>query len=152
MLPLAHIGFAMLLSSILYLPLAASVFGALIPDIIDKAFFALGFGLCGRFIAHTVFFGPLIALTAFAATKRKDVALAVLLGSYLHLLMDVKTFVPWFYPVVNYNFSCPPTVIKPDLIDMAFEFAGALLIPITLALKPRLKDISQVVRKRKPSS
>jgi len=140
MLPLAHIGITIFLVSIVFLPITAALVGALAPDVVDKLLLVSGLAPCGRFFSHSIFFGPILAVVAYLLTRRKDVALAVLLGCYLHLLMDTRYFLPWFYPLVQYDFYCPAgIVIRPDLIDMCFESIGAVLIPVTLALKPKIK-------------
>jgi membrane-bound metal-dependent hydrolase YbcI (DUF457 family) len=147
MLPLAHMGIALMFASLLGLPFLGALIGGLAPDIVDKPLFALGLIPCGRFFAHSIFFGPIIAGVAFLITRRRDVALAVLLGVYVHLLLDARYFLPWFYPIVEYSFYCPPTTVSPDLVALAFEGIGVLLIPIVLVLKPRIKYLESLIRK-----
>jgi hypothetical protein len=149
MLPLAHMGITLIFASLLGMPLFAALVGGLAPDVVDKIFFAIGLSPCGRFFAHSIFFGPIIAGIAFLLTKRRDVALAILFGSYIHLLLDARYFLPWFYPLVEYNFYCPPTTVSPDLVDLLFEGIGVLLIPITIVLKPRIKYLESLIRKWK---
>ena len=139
MLPLAHIGISILLASLLYIPVAGALIGSLAPDIVDKTLFVLGISPCSRFFAHSIFFGPLLASAVFIATRRKDIAIAVLFGSYVHLLEDAMNFLPLLYPLMKYNFYCPPLTVEPSMVDIAIECFGALLIPVTLALTPRIE-------------
>jgi len=150
MLPLAHIGIVLFVASLLYLPLIAAMVGGILPDIVDKTLFITGLAPCGRFFAHSIFFGPIIAGISFLITRRKDLSLALLLGCYIHLILDMRYFLPWFYPLVQYTFYCPPIEIRPDLIAVVFEGIGVLLIPITFVLKPKIKHLKKLlIRKRK---
>lgn len=154
MLPLAHIGISMLLASLLYIPVAGALIGSIAPDAVDKILFVIGVSPCSRFFAHSIFFGPLLAAAVFLVTRRKDMAIAVLFGSYVHLLEDAVNFLPLFYPMVKYDFYCPPLTVEPSIVDIILEGIGALLIPVTLALTPRIayfKRIAAFLKKSKQS-
>lgn len=140
MLPLGHIGITVFLASLLHIPTIPVLVGSIAPDIVDKILFIFKIAPCGRFFAHSVFFGPILAVITMIVTHRKSTGIAVLFGCYMHLLEDVRQFLPWFFPLVQYTFYCPPfLILRPDLIDMIFESIGALSIPIVFALKPKLK-------------
>lgn len=129
MYPLAHIAIPAIIAFLFFLPALYAAIGGLLPDIFDKAIYALGLSPCGRFFGHTLFFGPLLALITFALTKNKKFAGAIWLGTYVHLLQDIPDgFVPWFYPVVNYNFVCPPLAFQPTAFGIAWEVIGLILI------------------------
>jgi len=113
MLALFHLGITALVAVIIGLPIFSSMIGALLPDIVDKGLFFLGVAPYGRFFAHSIFFGPLIALIIFMLTRKSYLALSILFGCYLHLLVDITYFVPLFYPLVGYNF--PSNKFEMDL-------------------------------------
>jgi len=104
MLTLFHLGITAFMAILVGLPIFSSMLGAILPDIIDKVLFFLGIAPYGRFFAHSIFFGPLIAIIVFLLTRKKYLALSILFGCYLHLLVDITYFLPMFYPVVKYEF------------------------------------------------
>jgi len=138
MLPLAHIGMTAFLSTLVYLPASFAVIGALLPDIVDKLLFLPGLSACGRFIGHSLFFGPILSLLAYGLTRKKEVALAVLFGSYLHLVQDIRDFMPLFYPIVKYQFECVPTTIKTGLFEIITESLGITLLSIKILFNSKL--------------
>jgi len=138
MYPLGHIGITIFLSTLLYLPASFAFIGVLLPDVIDKFLFAGGFVPCGVFISHTVFFGPIISLLAFLVTKRKDIAFALLFGSFAHLLEDANHFVPWFYPIINYPFNCGQLSFTITPFVILTEASGVALLIVTVAFNSKL--------------
>lgn len=139
MYPLGHVGIALILSAFLSLPAAAFVLGVLLPDIVDKGLSLIGFIDCGRFVAHNVFFGFGAGLIAFAATRNKSVAIAITLGAMLHLAQDSAHFVPYFYPLISYDFSsCGPIEIQPGTFELVMEGVGAVLIVVWWKFRAKL--------------
>lgn len=101
--PIGHIGISLAVAYLLRLNLAVTVFCGILPDLVDKPLAAL-LGLTeGRYVGHTLLFIFLIAV-AFFLWKR-TYGVAALVGGMSHLLLDLKGFVPWFYPFVNYQFE-----------------------------------------------
>lgn len=138
MYPLGHIGIALFLSTLFYLPALFAILGVILPDAIDKIFFTFGFLPCGRYLGHNLFFAPILALITFALTKKKNFALAILFGTYLHLLQDAREFIPWFYPLVNYPFDCVPFEVHIGLFEIITESIGASLLIITVFFKTKV--------------
>lgn len=136
MLLFGHIGISVFLGSLLYLsPLIVGA-SAILPDIIDKGLVLLGLSQYSRLFAHNLFFGPLASLVVYAVTRRKDFALAVLLGTYLHLVEDMKDLVPWLWPLATYDFA-PVTGIKITLglFEIIAETIGLTLLTFTFIFK-----------------
>lgn len=138
MLLLGHIGIAIFLSTLFYLPPLFALVGVLLPDIVDKLLFIPGVTICGRFFGHTIFFGPLVGFLTYIVTRRKNLALAVLFGSYIHLLQDVGRFAPWFYPIINYQFECEPTRISVGFFEIVTESLGVSLIVVKIFFNSKL--------------
>lgn len=136
MLFLGHIGINAFLASMIFLPVLAFVIGGELPDVVDKGLFVLGneFNLfvypCSRLIAHTFYFPIMAGLVAFLITRDKKIALAVGLGSAMHLVEDLHDFIPFFYPFVKYDFASlcgdhikvvfDQYIITTELIGVAF--------------------------------
>lgn len=146
MYPLGHIGIALLISTLLYLPAVFVIAGVLLPDIVDKALLVSGFTVCGRFFGHTIFFGPIVSLITYIVTRRKDLALAVLFGSYMHLLQDIGRFIPWFYPIVDYQFVCPKVAI--GAFEIITESLGLSFIIVKIFFNSKLLYYRDRIRKR----
>jgi hypothetical protein len=139
MYPLAHIGTALILASLLYLPAAGLVVGVLLPDIVDKGFSLIGILDCGRSFGHNIFFGLGVGAVAFIATRNKGLAIALTLGAMLHLVEDSNHFVPYLYPLVNYDFeSCGPVEFQPGTFEIVMEGVGIVLIVIWWKFKSKL--------------
>lgn len=139
MYPLGHIGTALILASLLYLPAAALVIGVLLPDIFDKGLALIGVLECGRSLGHNVFFGLGAGIVAFAVTRNKNVAIAMTLGIMLHLLEDSVHFVPYFYPLVSYDFeSCGPVQFQPGTFEITMEAVGMVLIVVWWKFRSKL--------------
>ena len=133
-----HLGITIFLGMMLFLPILYVGIGALLPDIVDKLFFNLHLLPCGRSLAHNIFFGPVVAGVVYLITRRKDVSFAILFGSYLHLVEDATNFIPWFYPVVNYAFSCGPTTLHLGRFELVAEVVGLSLLILILFYKSKV--------------
>lgn len=148
MLPLAHIGITVLISTFLYLPAFSVAIGALAPDILDKFLFYFGISICGRFIGHSVFFGPILSLLAYGLTRKREIALAVLFGAYLHLLIDARDFIPLFYPIAEYQFECVPTTVKVGAFEIITESLGATFLSIKVLFNSKLEYLRDKLWKK----
>ncbi len=139
MYPLGHLGIALIIASVFYIPVAAFVVGVFLPDIVDKGLAILGIVECGRSVAHNVFFAIGAGAVALAATRKKSIALAILLGVLLHLAQDSTHFVPYLYPLVQYDFSdCGPVAFQPSPFEIAMEAVGLALIVVWWKFKSKL--------------
>ncbi|MBI2084247.1 MAG: metal-dependent hydrolase [Candidatus Aenigmarchaeota archaeon] len=132
MLILGHAGITALVASMLFLPALAAIFGALLPDIIDKGLFLIGWFPCTRFLAHTIFFFPIAGLATYAITRNKKVAVAVSLGVIFHLIEDLNSDIPLFYPFKQYSFidTCAFGIQLTPYIVISEIIGGLLLIYI----------------------
>lgn len=147
MYPLGHVGTALILASFLSLPAAAFVLGVLLPDILDKGLVFLGLVECGRSYGHTLLFAAAAGFVALAATRKKEIALAVLLGCLLHLAEDVAGEVPVLYPFVPYDFyACGVYVPQPGGLDILFEFLGAGLIIVWWKWKGKIVYLGRRIK------
>lgn len=135
MLILAHLGVASLIAVLIGLPISFAMIGAVLPDIVDKGLFFIGIIPYGRFISHTIFFGPMVALITFAITRRKYLALSILIGCYLHLLLDVGYFLPLFYPLVKYEFPAESFVLDSWWVITITEGLGAVILYSSVKFK-----------------
>lgn len=138
MLPLGHVGITAFLSTLVYLPALFAAIGALVPDIVDKLLFLSGISACGKFIGYSIFFGPVLSLLVYGLTRKKKIALAILFGSYLHLFEDMGNFIPFFYPIVKYQFECVPTMIKIGLFEIITESLGITFLSIKILFNSKL--------------
>ena len=123
-----HVGVILFLSFMLFLPVTFAFIGAILPDVIDKSLYLLGFAPSGRYIAHTLFFVVIAGLVTYFIIRKKSVALALSLGLLLHLFGDATYFVPWFYPFINYNFKAYPIELKWDPFLVSSEIVGLVLL------------------------
>ncbi len=150
MYPLGHIGTALIIASVFYIPVAAFVVGVLLPDIFDKGLTILGFLECGRSAGHNVFFALAAGAIALAVTRKKSVALAIFLGVILHLVEDSTHFVPYFYPLVAYDFSeCGPVEFQPGTFEIAMEVVGIALITLWWKFRAKLFYLRERILKMK---
>lgn len=125
MLFFGHIGITTFIGRFLFLSFWIVAFSAFLPDIVDKGLFVSGMSQYTRLVAHNLFFGPIVSVLALALTKRKEVAIAVLFGTYMHLIEDMRHPLPLLWPFVSYD--APPLKelkIAPDLFDIALEGIG----------------------------
>jgi hypothetical protein len=133
--PVIHVGVSATLALVFRLNPVVAVFCGILPDLVDKPLAAFGIG-GGRYIGHTLLFVAVI-VTAFFLWRRKY-GLAALTGLTSHLLLDLNTLVPWFYPFKSYNFSNT----KFDLVGwlksyLTFSESGwELIIVVVAALAP----------------
>jgi hypothetical protein len=130
--PVIHIGVSAVLALVFRLNLAVAIFCGILPDIVDKPLAAMGIG-GGRYIGHTLLFAVVVS-AAFFFWKKKY-GLAAVIGLVSHLLLDLNTLVPWFYPFKSYNFSNA----KLNLIDwlksyLTFSESGRELIIVAVAV------------------
>ena len=137
MLLLGHIGVTAFVAGLGYLSIFGAIIGALLPDIIDKGFFVLGYAPCSRFIAHSIFFFPVAGLVAYIITRNKKFAIAIALGAFLHLLLDMHDAVPFLYPLKNYAFfdTCKQIQISFTPYIIVTEVVGGLLLIFMGAFK-----------------
>ena len=146
-----HIGITLFLATTFSLPLLFVLIGVLLPDIVDKSLFFTNTAPCPRFIGHTLLFTLIVSLPTYLITRRISCVIGLIFGSYLHLLEDVyEHMVPWFYPLIKYEFICPPTyeiVFTPYII--VTEIIGFTLLLTTIRFKSRLKGLFLNLRKTK---
>lgn len=148
MYPLGHIGIALLLAVLFSMPAAFVVIGVLLPDIVDKLFFTTGFLPCGRSLGHNLIFGPIIGLVTLAVTRNVKFALAIFFGAYLHLIGDLRDFIPWFYPFVEYEFDCGPVEFVLDEFLISMEIVGLALIILVLKYRSKIILIREKILRK----
>ncbi len=100
--PVGHIGISLALAIVLRLNPVVTVFCGVLPDLVDKPLAAMDIG-DGRYVAHTLLFVLLVS-AAFALWKWK-LGLAALVGGMSHLVLDMNSQVPWFFPFKDYTFD-----------------------------------------------
>jgi len=140
MILFGHIGISVFLGSFLSLSLFSVIAGALIPDLIDKTLYLLGLTNTGRFIAHTLFLGILIALIVHIIFRKKLISISILSGYLLHLLEDATMFVPWLYPFVNYDFSAYSLGPVFTPFNIASEIVGIIMLVYVIRTNSHFKD------------
>ena len=147
MLLLGHIGFTAFASSMLYLSILGGVLGVLLPDIVDKGLFTLGYAPCSRFIAHSIFFFPVAGLVAYIITRNKKFALAVALGALLHLVQDMHDDVPFLYPLKNYEFfdSCGQIKIVFSSFAIVTEVIGGMTLILMSLFNSQLGKLRKFI-------
>jgi hypothetical protein len=93
--------------------LVVLLMASLFPDILDKTIgYILKLMPNGRHYAHNLF--SLAGLSLLAALMGgKTVGYAWFAGYLGHLLVDSITFVPWFFPLKQYQFSQGRLTLKP---------------------------------------
>jgi len=128
--PVIHIGVPAALAFIFRLNPVVTIFCAILPDLVDKPLAALGIG-GGRYIAHTVLFAVTVAAIFFLWNRKYG--LAAITGLMSHLLLDLNSLVPWFYPFVDYNFPGGRFSFSDWLKDyVTFSKVGYELIIVVL--------------------
>ena len=119
MFPLFHLAVPLFISEIPYIRKKfminrfALLFGALIPDIIDKLLYFLGIGP-GRYICHSLLFlfGSSLIIFLFTLVVKNlklieidknsyTVTFSYLLGISIHFILDLPK-IPLFYPFISY--------------------------------------------------
>lgn len=149
MLFLGHIGITAFVSSMVYLSALGGILGALLPDVIDKGLFTLGYAPCSRFIAHSIFFFPVAGVIAYIITRNKKFALAVALGALLHLLQDMHDDVPFLYPLKDYAFfaTCGQIKIIFSQYIIITEIMGGVLTLFVFGFSKRFLEFRRTVWK-----
>jgi hypothetical protein len=112
---------------------------SLFPDLVDKS---LGYVFHvmpnGRHYAHNIF--SLIGLSlAVTLVWGKAVGFAWFVGYLGHLLVDSKSWVPWFFPVQKYRFYRGRLSFKPIQLIKESIFLAAVLIIHSLS-RPQFLD------------
>lgn len=132
MLFFGHIGISAFIAMMAFLPVLPVVIGVLLPDIIDKGLLVVFNTECGRLWAHTIYFPIIVGLIALLITRNKKWAISIGLGASLHLVEDLHDFIPFFHPLVNYDFAslCAPyikVVFDPYIISTELIGIGLLI-------------------------
>ena len=132
MLFFGHIGISAFIAMMAFLPVLPVVIGVELPDIIDKGLLEVFHTDCGRLWAHTIYFPIIAGLVTLLVTRNKKWAIAVALGSSLHLIEDLHDFIPFFHPFVKYDFAtiCAPyikVVFDPYIITTEIIGIGLLI-------------------------
>lgn len=149
MIFLGHVGITLFFATLLSLAILFALLGAVLPDFFDKILFVLGVIPCGRYFGHSIFFAPFVGLVTYAATKRKDFTIAIVFGSYFHLLQDAQYFLPLFIPFMNYNFDCKmPLSGGVEPLTVFFEILGLLLIIIVMLYRSKLMQIGNEIKSK----
>jgi hypothetical protein len=122
---------------------------AIFPDLIDKvAHYGFGLSRSGRLWGHTLLAAFLTTFLVLVLFGRRN-AVSWGLGYMSHLICDMESLVPWFYPWVAYEFpeaeafnvTLRMGLTRPSLI---LEFA--LLIWAAVALRPQLHREAQRIQ------
>jgi len=143
MLFFGHIGIAIFLGTFLYLsPLIVGI-SAVLPDLVDKGLLLFGLSQYTRLFAHNIFFGPIVGLITYVITRRKDFAFTMLFGTYMHLLQDIRTPLPWLWPFVNYNFLGTEIKIILDAFTILTEAIGLSLLVILFAFRQNVLHLRE---------
>jgi len=130
MLPLAHVGITSFFAKhfkAFRFPLLAAAFFALLPDLVDKPLFLLGLTPSGRFIAHSLFFGVVLAAILFMVLPKQTrvpIAAAAVLGSWSHLLLDLNGPLPLFFPFISYVFPSYDLGLDLNALTLMMELIG----------------------------
>ena len=125
MLFFGHIGITVLIGTLFFLPALIVGISSILPDLVDKGLLAVGLSQYSRLYAHNIFFGPIASAIVYLVTRRKSFALAVLFGTYVHLLEDIRTPLPWLWPLVKTDIAPADGLkISPDIFDLAMETIG----------------------------
>lgn len=147
MLYLGHIGFTTFVSSLVYLPILGGVIGVLLPDVIDKGLFILGYVPCSRFAAHSIFFFPVAGAATYIITRNKKLAFAVALGAALHLVQDMHDYLPLLWPLKNYAFFavCGKIEVLFTPFVIVTEVIGGLLLISMVTFKPKFIYLRKIL-------
>jgi hypothetical protein len=131
----------------LSLPAAAFLLGVLLPDIVDKGLVFSDLVRCSRSYGHTILFAAAAGFVSLAVTRKKGVALAVVLGCLLHLAEDMGGTVPVFYPIVWQDFhACDKYVPQAGSYEMIFEIVGFSLIVIWWKWRAKISYIGRRIK------
>ena len=103
MLPLAHIGTAMLVAKVARSSTTFAALGALAPDLIDKPpAWVARMTPSGRYFGHSLPCCLLLTVTLMR-TSGRDAGLGFGVGYLSHLAGDSEGFVPWLMPFVAHD-------------------------------------------------
>jgi len=112
----------------------ALIFGALIPDIIDKSFGQFVYQH-GRFIGHSLIISSImcffvgILMKSFGKDNR--FASSLYFGWIAHLIEDTGSFLPLLYPIIQYDFpysTLDPFRILSSPYVLTCEIMGIILL------------------------
>ena len=103
-----------------------TAFAFLLPDLIDKPLWILGVISDGRYIGHTLLVAFLVALVF--SLKKRVYGLFAICGWISHLLLDIRGFVPWFYPFKSYDFPSVDLPWDHHLVRRSLHAARAGLL------------------------
>ncbi len=148
MLLFGHIGPAAFLAQRLRLHVLATMFFAILPDLIDKPLYVIGVAPAARWIAHTILFLVVVSGSLHLLAK-KQLALSAFFGIASHYVLDLRFFLPLFYPFVQYEW--PTAYVGPALDSVALLFEAFGLVFIAAAhedLRRELAVITFNVQKR----
>jgi len=145
-----HLGMTLFLAALLSLNFLFVLIGVLAPDIVDKFFYMIVQVFpCGRFIGHTIWFGPALALATYAVTRKKSAAGSVLFGAYVHMLGDIGYLLPFFMPFVTYEFNCTIPLSDPvEPSQIYLEIVGLVLLGITIVFHKKLSELGSKLMKK----
>lgn len=125
---------------------------AIVPDLVDKvAHYVFDVGDSGRLWGHTVFSAVLSSILVLMIFGRRS-ALSWCVGYVSHLICDVGAVVPWFYPLVTYEF--PPSYDFATTFWMGLTHGPRILLELALsvwaflALRPRIAKVSRAAINR----
>lgn len=141
MLLFGHIGPAAFLAQRLRLPVLATMFFAILPDLVDKPLYVVGLAPAARWIAHTVLFLVVVS-AALHLLGRRQLALTAFFGIASHYVLDLRFFLPLFYPFVQYEW--PTAYLGPALDSIALLFEAFGLIFIIMAADDLQRELSVI--------
>lgn len=134
MLPLGHVGTAVLLTKVSRTVTTFGVLGVLTPDLIDKPpAWILKVTPSGRYIGHSLGSCLLLTLALFKFFGR-NAGLGFGLGYLAHLAGDIGGHVPWLMPLVAYEhprderfqLELSPRVLATEAAGLAVIVLSAL--------------------------
>jgi len=128
MFVIGHVGSSLFLAVILGLNPIVSSASVLLPDMIDKPLNILGLAPCSRFIGHTLLMGLLLSIFIYVFTRNKKITSSLLMGYWLHLIEDMRGFVPFFYPFINYSFPVKQFTVHYGIFEFVSDIVGFLMI------------------------
>lgn len=127
MLFFGHVGPAAFLAQRLGLHVLATMFFAILPDIVDKTLFVWGIVPYARHIAHSLLFlAAVVALLELSG--RKMLARCALVGIASHYFLDLRHFLPVLYPFVQYEWPAIRYGAALDSIALLFEALGLIFV------------------------
>lgn len=133
MLPTGHISVSYILSRFAGVDLRIAVVATLFPDVLDKSLkLVLQVMPTGRSFGHGL---PmvLVATLLVAIWKGRHAAYSWFMGHFSHLLADwpLTGYVPWFYPLVDYEFPTGGPPVLVTLPEVALDL-GTLVLALLI--------------------